>query len=162
MALALGGLKSEVRNIFSGTHPSHVVTAQKLSDAVGKYWETGKHPLNGIPSAAAAKPLLFVGLIKAFTPFQTSPVTTANAVADALLPAALALIITGSPFGFGGVLSIQRGAALSGLIKSYSNTANFVEHANAWADAVHAFTLTNLVFGTGTPPAVPPPTGPFT
>lgn len=163
MALNKDTLKSELIGIFTGTQPTHIITAQKTANAIANYWALGQHPLNGIVISTSSVPLLFSGLINAWGPKIGTPITAAKYTADTLEVGLLAVIITGSPYGIGGVASVQKSAAISPLIDAYANASNqnVNDFCQKFATAIDTFTKTNQVYGTGTPPNVPPPTGSF-
>lgn len=161
MALNKAGLQSDLVKVFSSTYPTHIITAQLVATAIGKYWLGGSHPLNGIVIPAAAIPLLTLGFTKAWAPFQTSSAVCAKATADVVEKAMYTLILAGVPFGIGGVLVAQGAAGVNLLTAAFQNTPTGSTVAEKFAAGVEAITKTNKIFGTGTPPLVPPPTGSF-
>lgn len=161
MALNVGALQSELLNIFSSTHPAHALAAQKVATAISNYWALGTHPLGGTVISSGAIPVITAALTLAWAPHQTAAATAAKDTADAIEKGLLVLIITGAPYGVGGVASATGAAGISALTDAFTNTPIAATFAQKFATGVEVITKTNIVFGTGTPPAVPPPTGSF-
>lgn len=164
MALNKGSLTSSLINIFSTTHPSHVITAQKVAFAIGTYWFDGQHvSQGGMVFPTAAIPIVQTGLLKAWAPpldTKTS-VGVAKDIADAIEKGLLAIQIVGSPFGVGGVTSAQGAAGITKITEALTPTIVVADFAQKFADGISIITATNKVFGSGTPPG-PPPQGQFT
>ena len=119
-------LEGDLLNIFSTHHPSHAITAAKVSVALGAYWAQGIHAAQaGIVSPAAA-----IGIVKDLLTIVWGPpllsnsaVSTAKDVADAIEKGVLALTLAGAPYGTGGVSSASGAAGIVDLTAGFAPTA---------------------------------------
>lgn len=161
MALNIGALQSELLNIFSTVHPAHAITAQKIATAISNYWGLGTHPQGGTVIASASIPIVAAALTLAWAPHQVAAATAAKDTADAIEKGLLSLIITGAPYGVGGVASATGAAGISALTDAFTYTPIAATFTQKFATGIEVITKTNTIFGTGTPPTVPPPTGSF-
>lgn len=161
MPLIKASLESELKSIYSNDNVTGSITANKTATALNNYWMTALAPLGGAVTVIPGIPLIISGLTTTFSTPQPAATAAAAQIATAIMAAFMTMIIAGGAFGIGGIAIAQVALLQTGLETALFNPPTRELFATNFATAVHTFSTTCTVFGTGVPPAFVPPLGPL-